>query len=596
MTKRKLGFSATVAFSLFFTFQNCSKSGFESFRQAGTTDLGSGAALPTNQFLKFQCTDSSSTGITDDHIRRLTHDELIATLNDLFGSDIVATSSSLQFYPTDNVSKAVTSFSEFIGSQHAEMFVKSILQISTSAVASRTALNRIAPTCLGTGIDTGAVTDACLTSLINTFGLRVQRRPVDASEVQRLLASFHSANINMSTLSLPDKVATVIAMLFQSPNFLFHTDIPKTADAPVGGRALIDGYSIASRLSYRLTGSTPDAELLRAAGAGELYDLNKVKSQAQRLLGSPAGRVAFRNLTYNWLRLDIVPIPNTVTLGHLRLGPDTAVASRLQKEYTKEILDFAEYVAFDLKGHYSDLLTSDLSFPRSVEMATILGVSSPIGTDGQPVHSPTHKGLMARPGLLATAALRESAIHRGLEVRQRIICDTFGPPPANADMVAAAATASVDNTHSTSRQISAYVTGSPSCISCHGVINSSGYAQAAYGPLGEFRTQEDIYDPTTDKLVNSVAIDASSTNFNLGVPQTSTSNLDDFISLMTETEKTKACMAQNIFRYSRMRIEQPTDNCQLSEIENYLSSDQTILDSLVANVTTSDILWKGRAQ
>lgn len=68
-------------------------------------------------------------------------------------------------------------------------------------------------------------------------------------------------------------------MLLQMPGFLFRTEAAQNG--------ALDGYSRATRLSFLMWNTTPDGELLRAAGNGELQTSAGLATQVERLMGSP---------------------------------------------------------------------------------------------------------------------------------------------------------------------------------------------------------------------------------------------------------------------------------------------------------------------
>ena len=76
----------------------------------------------------------------------------------------------------------------------------------------------------------------------------------------------------------------VIEAMLQSPRFIYRIENQQGDGTawPVGG------YELASRLSYTLWGGPPDEELMRAAGAGELYDLHDDPHEMDNRFGDAA--------------------------------------------------------------------------------------------------------------------------------------------------------------------------------------------------------------------------------------------------------------------------------------------------------------------
>src|SRR5262249_54705561 len=65
--------------------------------------------------------------------------------------------------------------------------------------------------------------------------------------------------------------------------------------------ASIDEYSLASRLSYFLWSSMPDAELFRLAGAGELR--KNLDAQVKRMLTDSRSKAFYQNFIGQWLQV-----------------------------------------------------------------------------------------------------------------------------------------------------------------------------------------------------------------------------------------------------------------------------------------------------
>jgi mono/diheme cytochrome c family protein len=539
---------------------------------------------------KYACVDPATQGKSESDIRRLSRDEMLNTLVDLFGSSIVNGLTNFSNYPVDDIRKSVSQFTTLHSYQHVQSFVETSLEVAQKVVANTTALNNLGVACVAQQIPSGTVTDACIQQFISTAGLKIHRRPLSAAESTRVFNIFKSSDPSLGTLTASDRVEMVIASLLQSQDFNFHLQVPADPNS-TAARQKVDAYTVANRLSYRLAGTMPDATLLAEAAAGRLSTVAQVNAQALRLASSPTSRKLARSTFYHWMNLDKTNAPSTLSLGRLGLTGNAVVQDRLKNEYINEALDFAEYITFDMKGTFQDLLQSSLSFPRSAEMAKIMGVNAAVASGAAPVATPNHKGLFLRPALLATANDRESAVVRGVRFRLRMICDTLGAPPANADAVAANALAGLDLTQYTSRQISELTTGGPACIGCHKSINSPGYALAAFGPLGEFRTSEITYN-SNNQAVKNLALNTFASDLALGASSETSSTHNDFINLLGGSAKVKSCLATYVFRFSRLRLETADDNCQLSTIESSIANNKSILDALVANVASEDIFWR----
>ena len=546
----------------------------------------------------FSCVDPTTRGLSDTGMRRLTYREFVNTLNDLLGPAVVAQIPSLQLFPPDAILQSVSEFTPLHSSVHVQAILNISLEAGQALVANLTALTAAgAPSCLTSAISSNTdVTTTCLTSFINTFGRRVFRRPVNSTtalpglgvtQLQNILNAYSTNGI--TGLNTADKVALVAARILESPQFHFLMEYPTGTVS--GSRVQVDSYTVAARLSYALTGSTPDSALLDAAGNGGLNTLAGVKTQAQRLLASAGGHREFRDIVTFWLRMGTLGQPNLAAMTHFGIANDNATSVRLQSEAINETLDFAEYIAFIKNGTFQDLMNSNLGFPKSAEMAKILGVSTYNVSSGVPL-TDGRSGLLMRPSVLMSNLERERPIHRGGNVRTRFLCDVIPPPPANVDNIVAQNLAAINPLLMSERDVTTSVTSASSCMSCHSQMNPLGYTLGAFGALGERRALENIFD-SNGVMTASFPINSNASNLNIQTSADSANNEHDLLNLVSGSSKAQACMTQMIFRFSRLRNETSADQCVLSDEEGLVRANSTIQSVLLSNVTSDDIFWKG---
>ena len=85
--------------------------------------------------------------------------------------------------------------------------------------------------------------EACLRGFITRFGKQALRRPVEAAQVDALVAAAGGTPV------APEAVADVIGMLLSAPHFLYLVEESPAAWSGTGP-APLDGWALASRLSY----------------------------------------------------------------------------------------------------------------------------------------------------------------------------------------------------------------------------------------------------------------------------------------------------------------------------------------------------------
>ena len=124
-------------------------------------------------------------------------------------------------------------------------------------------------------------------SVLTRVATRAFRRPVREADVASYLELFEAEQSRGQAME--EALRSAVAAIFCSPEFLFLRDRPRTATEPATeGSFWLDDYSLAARLSYLLTRTAPDDELLAAATAGKLTsDREVLVKQAERLLADP---------------------------------------------------------------------------------------------------------------------------------------------------------------------------------------------------------------------------------------------------------------------------------------------------------------------
>src|SRR5437899_130015 len=106
-----------------------------------------------------------------------------------------------------------------------------------------------------------------------TFAARAYRRPISGAERDDVLA-FYRLLRDEKNLSHEEAMRDSIVSILMSPHFCYRLDL---AD---GG----SNYALASRLSYFLWSTMPDAELLARAAAGDLRKDTVLRAQIRRML------------------------------------------------------------------------------------------------------------------------------------------------------------------------------------------------------------------------------------------------------------------------------------------------------------------------
>ena len=322
--------------------------------------------------------------------------------------------------------------------------------------------------------------DACAAQFFGHYGLMLFRRPLTADEVK--------ARVNLArtmTKSTGDFYAGLrygLAEMLQSPNFLFR----KEAAAPADARTYtLDPYSRATRLSYLMWDTTPDAELLQAAQAGELNNAAGLDKQVSRLLASPRLETGMRAFFTDMLELDTFDNVSKDPLIYAKWsGP---MAASAKEETLRTTID----LALRQNGDMRDLMTTRKTFINR-SLAAIYDVDFAFDGDWMPYEFPKDSG---RSGIVTQVSMlsmfshpgQSSPTKRGVALMDIFLCEPTPTPPANVDFSA------INDTHgplkTVRERLLAHAT-TPTCASCHNHSDPIGLTLEGFDTIGQRRLTE----------------------------------------------------------------------------------------------------------
>ena len=271
-------------------------------------------------------------------------------------------------------------------------------------------------------------------------------------------------------------------LVLKSPRFLYRELSVGRSDQNPSEQNPGDQYDAAARLSFGLWDSPPDAELLRAAAAGELKSREQVTRQAERMLADQRTRAKLRQFFAQWLRIEQVRELAKDSQQYPQFTPEIANDLRTSLEL------FVDDTVWSERSDFRELLLSG-SLPLNGRLASFFGVDLPSDAPFQslPLDADRRAGVLTHPYLLAVFAYNGSTspIHRGVFISRSILGRVLQPPPE-------AVTPLPPELHAdlTTRERVALQTQAQSCMSCHGMINPLGFTLEHFDAVGRFRAEE----------------------------------------------------------------------------------------------------------
>ena len=312
--------------------------------------------------------------------------------------------------------------------------------------------------------------------VIGKFMTRAYRRPVKPEEVDAKVALFEK--LRAEKPSFVEAIKVPLAAVLASPHFLYLVE-PEAAQP-----RKLNGYELASRLSYFLWSSMPDDALFRLAENGELLKPVVLGAQATRMIADPKSDAFVKNFAGQWL-------------GLRKVGANPP-AKNFYPEYDRH-LEIS--IVRETEGFFAEILRRDLdvrSFLKSdfvtinERLARFYGIPGVKGDAIRRVPAPpeAHRG-----GIITQASIqsitsngtRTSPVVRGTWILKTLLGSDPGLPVANVGEIASKVPG-IDK--ATVRQRLAIHREAASCARCHDKIDPLGLALENYNAAGEWRDQE----------------------------------------------------------------------------------------------------------
>jgi hypothetical protein len=444
---------------------------------AGTTGAaGSKDPPPDSQgwygALKAASCTGAATALPQSRIWRLTARQWKNTVEQAFK----LTGLDVSGFPKDEIDPR-TGFSEDATDNKVTLGLASAYYDGGDSLGTKAAPGMIAAyPCLGTA----PIAVACGQMAVADYGRQLFRRPLTPAETSTY-ATFLADQSKLDPAATA--VGSLVRVMLLSPDFLYRTEL----GASTPGTVTLTGYEIASLLSFSIADAPPDEALLQKAASGELAKPEVREAVARQLLQLPGARLRLADFWRQYLNLsDITPTADI----------DAATAAAI----TQETTGFFDHVVWDAPGGFKDLMTAKYTY-ADPKVAKLYGTMVP-GADGKLTLTPTQRsGFLTQASyLINTAAPSQAAtvIHRGVRVRERLLCQEPPPPPAGfVPNPAQVMTAGPDAT--AKENYTVFAAANPQCNVCHQTFQPLGISFESYDSIGRFRTAY----PTTNKPIET---------------------------------------------------------------------------------------------
>jgi len=411
---------------------------------------------------------------------------------------------------------------------------------------------------------TPATRDECARKIVGAFAQRAWRRPVTKPEVDRLTGIVSLAQKEGESFERGIQLAVQATLV--SPHFLFRVELDKDPNNPHAKR-LLGQYEMASRLSYFLWSSMPDAELFSLAAQGKLQNPPVLAAQVKRMLQNPKARALADNFAAQWLTLrklsDVTPDPGRFP----DFNDDLRNAMRMETEL------FFEAVVREDRS-VLDFLDGKFTYVNE-PLARLYGIPGVTGKQFRRVAltGDERGGVLTQASVLTVTSnpTRTSPVQRGKWVLEQILGAPQPPPPASVPELP-------DEKHGplkgTLRQRMEQHRADPACATCHARMDPLGFGMENYDAIGRWRTQDG------DSPVDSSGELPDGRRFNgpaqlIGI-------------LKAQKAQFVRSLAERLLTFGMGRGIEPYDKCNIDAIVRNVAENDYRFSALVTEVVLSE--------
>jgi hypothetical protein len=321
----------------------------------------------------------------------------------------------------------------------------------------------------------------CARTNVRNLMERAYRRPVTEDEVASKMTLVTLAQKEGD--SIDEGVRLGLQAILASPSFLFRTEAdPKPAAGVAAAPHPVSDFELASRLSYFLWASMPDAELFRVAKEQKLRQPAVLEAQVRRMLADPKSHNLVDNWAAQWLQLRNLgrtkpdpkrfPTVDDELLDAMRTETSMFVEAIIKED--RSILDFIDapftFVNGPLARHYGIPGVTGEEFRR-------------VTLDGE-----QRGGVLTQGAILTVSSYptRTSPPVRGKWVLENLLGTPPPPPPPD---VPSLNEANIGSEVSLRQRLEQH-RKDPSCSPCHNAMDPIGFGLETYDAVGAWRTHD----------------------------------------------------------------------------------------------------------
>jgi len=323
--------------------------------------------------------------------------------------------------------------------------------------------------------------DKCAKTIISTLARSAYRRPVSDDDLRMPLAFYKEAR---KEGDFDAGIEMALRAILTSTEFLIRVERdPENAQPNRSYR--VSDLELASRLSFFLWSSIPDAELLDLAGRGKLSDSATLEQQVRRMLADPRAESLVTSFADQWLYLRNLAA----------VGPDARLYTDFDDNLRQAMRRETELLFQSiLKEDRSvvDLLGANYTYLNE-RLARHYGIPNVSGSQFRRValdSGSIRGGLLGQGSILTVTSYgnRTSPVLRGKWILENVLGTPPPPPPPNVPPLKENPTT---GKILTMRERMAEHRTNPACSGCHQLMDPIGLSMENFDAVGRWRNRGD---------------------------------------------------------------------------------------------------------
>ncbi|MCU1381990.1 MAG: hypothetical protein JWL71_687 [Acidobacteria bacterium] len=429
---------------------------------------------------------------------------------------------------------------------------------------------------------------ACATTIVTRLASQAFRRAASRRDIEALMRFYADGR---KERDFESGIASALEAILASPQFVFRVESAfvraqgtraaarSAAPAPSPSAAATERVSdiaLASRLSFFLWATGPDAELTRLAMQGRLTAPGMLEKQVARMIADPRAESLSTRFAAQWLRLNDVDamLPDAVAYPYYD--------HTLGEAFVHETELFFQSVVREDRS-VLDLITADYSYVDE-RIARHYGIANVSGPAFRRVTLPeTRRGLLGQGSVLVLTSVadRTSPVMRGKWIMEVLLGSPPPPPPANVPALEATNATAGGKVLSTRERMEEH-RKNPACQSCHKVIDPLGLALDNFDVTGKWRIKD-----------NGVPVDAAGVMYD-GTKIDGPASLRD--ALLRHQDVFLQVFTENLMTYALGRRVESYDMPAVRSIVRQAASADLHFSSFVLGIVNSAAFQRRAAE